>query len=74
MTETENLINDLSKTHPNLKDKIAHYDEQLSYAFAIIDLRKELGLTQQLPVGRPAMVTLRSKTYKRLLMALINNW
>ncbi|GAA2973248.1 helix-turn-helix domain-containing protein [Lentilactobacillus parakefiri] len=47
MTETENLINDLSKTHPNLKDKIAHYDEQLSYAFAIIDLRKELGLTQQ---------------------------
>lgn len=47
MTETENLIKDLSKTHPGLKKKIAHYDEQFDYAFAIMDLRKDLGLTQQ---------------------------
>jgi DNA-binding XRE family transcriptional regulator len=47
MTETENLIKDLSSTHPGLQKKIAIQDEQFNYAMAIMDLRKESGLTQQ---------------------------
>lgn len=47
MTQTDDLIQQLSKERPGFKEKFDYYNQQFDYAVAIVSLRKKVGLTQQ---------------------------
>ncbi|MEE8824295.1 anaerobic benzoate catabolism transcriptional regulator [Lentilactobacillus sunkii] len=65
MTQTDDLIKQMSKDRPGFKEKFEHYSQQFDYAVAIFNLRKTVGLTQQQladKVGVPQSTIARVET------------